>query len=287
MVKDVDDNGEEIQVQAHIKCSTAIIYFNIMLQLALGKYGERGTEKSKSFLTCVDRNSTSDSAKWLRGMRKKINQVCFERSIAMGENLDGSPTPIYLCHVRLAVRQYAKVSGMLNGELNDMLGDKLGGMLRGELSGELSGEVGGVRLLKLAKYLIQEHKQMVKDVDDNGEEIQVQAHIKCSTAIIYFNIMLQLALGKYGERGTEKSKSFLTCVDRNSTSDSAKWLRGMRKKINQVCFERSIAMGENLDGSPTPIYLCHVRLAVRQYAKVSGELISEVGGLSIYYPALS
>eukprot|EP00854_Cymbomonas_tetramitiformis_P023811 gene23811-28869_t len=120
---------------------------------------------------------------------------------------------------------------------------------------------------QLAKYLIQEHKQMVKDVDDNGEEIQVQAHIKCSTAIIYFNIMLQLALGKYGERGTEKSKSFLTCVDRNSTSDSAKWLRGMRKKINQVCFERSIAMGENLDGSPTPIYLCHVRLAVRQYAK--------------------
>ena len=55
-----------------------------------------GSDAAKYFFTCLDVNSTSDVANWLRGLKKNIRRASFNRSRDAGEKMDQSCTPVYI-----------------------------------------------------------------------------------------------------------------------------------------------------------------------------------------------
>ena len=59
------------------------------------------------FLTCLDSNSNTTSASWLRKIKAAIVTKSFQRAVTQGDTMDTSATPIYASHVRLLNRAYA------------------------------------------------------------------------------------------------------------------------------------------------------------------------------------
>ena len=45
---------------------------------------------TKEFLFCLDVKSSSDSATWLRKLKKKVQRITFERAMEAGEQQDKS-----------------------------------------------------------------------------------------------------------------------------------------------------------------------------------------------------
>lgn len=83
--------GEE-----HLDGSTTRNYLAIAIHAASDKFKAVGTDASKRFFDCLDTNSTSEHAKWLRGVKANIERAHCERADAAGKKLDKSETPIYL-----------------------------------------------------------------------------------------------------------------------------------------------------------------------------------------------
>ncbi len=50
----------------------------------------------------------TSEAQWLRNVKKRMIRVCFQRSMAAGEDVDNSETPIYLDHFREMIRAYSR-----------------------------------------------------------------------------------------------------------------------------------------------------------------------------------
>ena len=86
-----------------LACSVVINYLRIMLNLVADKWKAIGSNAAKLFCTCLDPHATTEAAKWLGGIKKKIIRICFERDKINGELTDKSETPIYLPEVKKMV----------------------------------------------------------------------------------------------------------------------------------------------------------------------------------------
>ena len=78
-------------------------YLGCAINLAKAKFSAKASDKSKLFLSCLDKDSTSEAGQWLRGLKKRITRDIFEKSVSSGEEFDHSADPIYLEYVRLMV----------------------------------------------------------------------------------------------------------------------------------------------------------------------------------------
>ena len=77
--------GEE-----HLDGSTTRNYLAIAIHLACDKFKAVGSDATKRFFDCLDTNSTSEYAKWLRGVKANIERAHCERQDAAGKKLDKS-----------------------------------------------------------------------------------------------------------------------------------------------------------------------------------------------------
>lgn len=75
-------------------------YLGIVLNLAKNKFAHGGNPASRLFFTCLDKDSNTDSAVWLHGIRRTINRTSFHRSYKSGVSTDLSATPLYLSDTR-------------------------------------------------------------------------------------------------------------------------------------------------------------------------------------------
>lgn len=60
------------------------------INLACDKFKATGSSDTKRFFDCLDTNSTSEHAKWLRGLKANIMRETFERDKAAGKQMDNS-----------------------------------------------------------------------------------------------------------------------------------------------------------------------------------------------------
>lgn len=74
--------------------STARNYLACLIHLAADKFKAVGSDASKRFFDCLDTNSTSQHAKWLRGLKANIEREHFARVTAAGKKLDKRPTTL-------------------------------------------------------------------------------------------------------------------------------------------------------------------------------------------------
>ena len=77
--------GEE-----HLDGSTTRNYLAIAIHLACDQFKAVGSDATKRFFDCLDTNSTSEHAKWLRGVKANIVRAHCERADAAGKKLDKS-----------------------------------------------------------------------------------------------------------------------------------------------------------------------------------------------------
>ena len=77
--------GEE-----HLDGSTTRNYLSIAIHLACDKFKAVGSDATKRFFDCLDTNSTSQHAKWLRGVKANIERAHCERADTAGKKLDKS-----------------------------------------------------------------------------------------------------------------------------------------------------------------------------------------------------
>jgi hypothetical protein len=70
--------------------STVRNYLACLIHLAADKFKAVGTDATKRFFDCLDTNSTSQHAKWLRGLKTNIEREHFARFNAGGKKLDKS-----------------------------------------------------------------------------------------------------------------------------------------------------------------------------------------------------
>ena len=79
----------------HLSMSTALNYFNSLLNQARERFEATGSPEVKLFFRCVDTKSSSPEAAWLNGIKKNIRRICFERAKAAGEEMDKSESARY------------------------------------------------------------------------------------------------------------------------------------------------------------------------------------------------
>ncbi len=91
-----------------LKVDPVTNYFSTSINLAFVKFHAKGSDKTKLFFTCLNFKAGTPESKWLIGMKKEITRVCFQRSIAAGEELDHSETPLYHKLFRLMIRAYSR-----------------------------------------------------------------------------------------------------------------------------------------------------------------------------------
>ena len=70
--------------------STVRNYLASAIHLAADKFKAVGSDATKRFFDCLDTNSTSQHAKWLRGLKTNIEREHFARASAAGKKLDKS-----------------------------------------------------------------------------------------------------------------------------------------------------------------------------------------------------
>mmetsp|Transcript_11867 Transcript_11867/g.25044 ORF Transcript_11867/g.25044 Transcript_11867/m.25044 type:complete len:409 (-) Transcript_11867:690-1916(-) len=88
-------------------------HLQIALNLAADKFKAVGEPSTKLFFTCLDTNSTSQQARWLRGIKQNIKREVFERAQASGAEMDKSETPLYLkSHIAPVIGAHAKVGDL-------------------------------------------------------------------------------------------------------------------------------------------------------------------------------
>lgn len=119
---------------------------------------------------------------------------------------------------------------------------------------------------RFAEFMLNEY-----EVEDGKTPLRHDEpkRLACSVVINYLRIMLNLVADKWKAIGSNAAKLFCTCLDPHATTEAAKWLGGIKKKIIRICFERDKINGELTDKSETPIYLPEVKKMVAGLAKAS------------------
>jgi len=83
----------------HLAVETVLNTLGLVLNLARAKFAATGSDATKLFFTCLDSQSRTPHASWLRGLKINIRRRCFIRSRDAGEDTDQSATPIYFHHL--------------------------------------------------------------------------------------------------------------------------------------------------------------------------------------------
>ena len=112
---------------------------------------------------------------------------------------------------------------------------------------------------KFAHYLL--HVYLIEIGDSKGQ------HLRVDPATNYFSTSINLAYTKFHANGSAKTKLFFTCLNIKAGTAESKWMIGMKKEIQRVCFTRSMAAGEELDHSETPIYHHSILLMIRALSR--------------------
>ena len=89
-----------INAGQHLSGGVICNIIGALINLLNDKYGTAGCQASRDFLSCLAKNGTTPSARWLYGLKFKILGESFERAVKNGEKLDNSEVPIYLLHVK-------------------------------------------------------------------------------------------------------------------------------------------------------------------------------------------
>ena len=83
---------------SHFAAGSVVTTLNGAVRAAYNKLSKPPglTPEAMDFFKCLDENSSSAPAKWLRGVRYNTKRAVFSRSVDDGEEQDQSPTPLYL-----------------------------------------------------------------------------------------------------------------------------------------------------------------------------------------------
>ena len=95
---------------------------------------------------------------------------------------------------------------------------------------------------RLAHFLVHVYK-IPKGVKNAG------MHLACDSVRNYLGTAINRAANKFKAGGTTATKEFFFCLDTKSSSDSAQWLRKLKKKVQRITFERAKEAGEQQDKS--------------------------------------
>jgi hypothetical protein len=112
---------------------------------------------------------------------------------------------------------------------------------------------------KFAHFLL--HVYVIEGGDNKGQ------HLRVDSATNYFTTAINLAYAKFHASGSAKSKLFFTCLNIKAGTQDAKWMAGIKKEITRVCFQRSMAAGDELDNSETPLYHHSIQLMIRALSR--------------------
>jgi hypothetical protein len=110
-----------------------------------------------------------------------------------------------------------------------------------------------------ASFLL--HVYLIESGSNKGEPLRV------SSVLNYVGSLIQQANTKFKANGSHATKMFFTCQDTDSSTDEAKWLRGLKKNIHRVCFSRMKEAGQDMDNSEDPVYHLDVWAMSAAYAK--------------------
>ena len=92
-----------------LSIDSAINIHSNVLNQAKNRFLETTTsDNTKSFFTCLDPKASTPDAIWLKGTKKQMWRTIFERMTEKGEQMDKSPPPMYLSHVRLIHTAYSR-----------------------------------------------------------------------------------------------------------------------------------------------------------------------------------
>ena len=111
-----------------------------------------------------------------------------------------------------------------------------------------------------ATYLTEYYKIETGQYKGNG--------LSHETAANYLSSIINQAAARFKATGSNTAKLFFTCLDTNATTDSAKWLHGLKNTMTRKYFEDAkMDPGCRLDKSATPLYLEHVEAMIKAYAQ--------------------
>ena len=91
-----------------MRVDPAVNYLCTTINCAKTKFLATGSEATRLFFTCLDNKASTSEAQWLRNVKKGMIRVCFQRSMAAGEDMGNSEIPIYLDHFREMIRAYSR-----------------------------------------------------------------------------------------------------------------------------------------------------------------------------------
>lgn len=88
---------------ARLNPKTALGYLGALIQAAKGKCKEQSAE-TKLFFACADPGAMTEHAAWYRGVRRNLEDAMFRKAVEEDQNLDNSPDPLFIGHLRSMVR---------------------------------------------------------------------------------------------------------------------------------------------------------------------------------------
>ena len=102
---------------------------------------------------------------------------------------------------------------------------------------------------RFAYFVLYDYEADGKKADEYVEADGDKKRLDGSTAKNYLSTLINLAADKFKANGSAASKQFFNCLDSNSTSEDAKWLRGLKANVVRVHIERAKNAGKVIDKS--------------------------------------
>ena len=110
-----------------------------------------------------------------------------------------------------------------------------------------------------ANFLVNEHDSETAQSEDG--------FLSYNTALGYFNALLRISYDRWHATASPEHKYFWTCMDKNASTDEAKWLAKVRGLIWKICFQRAMGDPDGMDKSVPPMYRSHLDKIDTAYAK--------------------
>ncbi len=88
---------------ARLNPKTALSYLGALIQAAKGLCKEQSAE-TKLIFACADPGAMTEHAAWYRGVRRNLEDAMFRKAVEEDQNMDNSPDPLFIGHLRSMVR---------------------------------------------------------------------------------------------------------------------------------------------------------------------------------------
>ena len=127
-----------------------------------------------------------------------------------------------------------------------------------------------------AKYIAFEYKIEKGEYKGN--------FLSAGSVLDYLGCLIQIAANKHRASGLPETRLFFTCQDLNGTTDSARWLRGLRNNLQRDLFQRAMENGEKMDKSAYPLCLPELMAINQAYAREGSEEVRLLNGKPLSPP---